>query len=189
MGVSESVEQAYSVMLAGNRDDMRPILLHKGRNAAATVPIRTGVLRTAYDGEADLSHPIGSPASSIGAINARSSPAAPEVTPSAICVHSGGWAGGRGSIGVNAVCRKGGRCRAAVGCNQMSSQSRSGQWRSGFFTPRFPAPWRHPPGTIEGPRLRYQLAESERLERLIVSIASTPAACQNLASRAQASCK
>ena len=47
--------------------------------------------------------------------------------------------------------------------NQMSADLALVNGASGFFTPRFPAPWLHPPGTIGGhQRLRYRRRSRRR---------------------------
>jgi NTE family protein len=51
--------------------------------------------------------------------------------------------------------------------NQMSANLALANGASGFFTPRFPAPWLHPPGTIEATSAYDTGALKATLERLI----------------------
>jgi NTE family protein len=60
--------------------------------------------------------------------------------------------------------------------NQMSAYLALVNGASGFFTPRFPAPWLYPPGTMEATSAYDTGCLKATLEQLIV-IASTPTAC------------
>jgi NTE family protein len=51
--------------------------------------------------------------------------------------------------------------------NQMSANLALAGGVSGFFTPRFPAPWLHPPGTIEATSAYDTRSLKATLERLI----------------------